>query len=331
MMRGAALKPTSDPNAEPYKFKARPVNQKIMQSVGDLGVPRVVRKAPTVPKEFALSSGTPRPESANKKADVPDEASRPGFSARPVNQKILQSAGDIGVPRVVRKAPTVPKEFALSSATPRPESARKKVDVPDELSRPVFSSFGAPSTKPKPVAVARVIRKQLPRVTAVPVQRTGVAKAVANATQMETSTTLSSAKEAQPALTENNAAVVVEPKAAPEPASAVADPAAAKTTSLCDSVQVDAAECVPNGKRRVWAQDALPAYLAADDAEEEESDDDFAPTKRSKAPTPAVEVEAAAIVAAVVETAATMAAIPGPPPSIVHPSMAAYCDAVEID
>ena len=68
----------------------------------------------------------------------------PSVPLRPlgyVNKKILESAGDMGVPRVQKAAPTAVKEFNLSSS--RPGSARKKVDVPDDSTRPLYSSFGA--------------------------------------------------------------------------------------------------------------------------------------------------------------------------------------------
>ena len=70
----------------------------------------------------------------------------PSVPLRPlgyVNKKILESAGDMGVPRVQKAAPTAVKEFKLSSS--RPVSARKKVDVPDDNTRPLYSSFGAKS------------------------------------------------------------------------------------------------------------------------------------------------------------------------------------------
>ena len=52
---GILAAPTTNANA----LKARPagyINKKIMESAGDLGVPRIVKKAPTTTKEFSLSS-----------------------------------------------------------------------------------------------------------------------------------------------------------------------------------------------------------------------------------------------------------------------------------
>ena len=47
------------------------------------------------------------------------------FKARPVNRKVLESAGDLGVPVIRKKAPTVVKEFALTSAR---STGSKKVE-----------------------------------------------------------------------------------------------------------------------------------------------------------------------------------------------------------
>jgi hypothetical protein len=69
------------------------------------------------------------------------------FKARPVNKKVMESAGDLGVPRVVKKAPTVQREFNLSAT--RPTSARGKLDVGDELKTPLFSSFAKAVEPPK--------------------------------------------------------------------------------------------------------------------------------------------------------------------------------------
>lgn len=60
------------------------------------------------------------------------------FKARPVPTKVLESAGDLGVPRVQKKAPTQPKEFNLSS---RPTSARRAAEPSWQQEAPLYSSF----------------------------------------------------------------------------------------------------------------------------------------------------------------------------------------------
>ena len=60
---------------ENTQFKARPVNKKVLESVGDLGVPRVQKKAPTVVKEFNLTARA-APSSAREEAHKPVEGSK---------------------------------------------------------------------------------------------------------------------------------------------------------------------------------------------------------------------------------------------------------------
>jgi len=75
-------------------------------------------------------------EAARKLAETSGNA-QPRSFYRPVSQKILDSCGDLGVPRVQKKSPTKAKEFALSSA-------RKRVaeDAPHDELKPIYSSFG---------------------------------------------------------------------------------------------------------------------------------------------------------------------------------------------
>lgn len=139
-------------NAEPYKFKARPVNPKIMQSVGDLGVPRVVRKPPTVAKEFTLSSSS-RPNSARKKVAVPDELTRPVYSSfgskltasRPVQQPTLSK-------RAVHPVAAKPRQDGIApSVTAAPAVAA----VPSVTDAPSFTD--APSVTAVPPAAATLL------------------------------------------------------------------------------------------------------------------------------------------------------------------------------
>ena len=43
-------------------------------------------------------------------------AAMPKFTAQPLNRRVLESAGDLGVPRVQRPAPTKFEEFNLSQS-----------------------------------------------------------------------------------------------------------------------------------------------------------------------------------------------------------------------
>ena len=135
-------------NAEPFKFKARPVNAKVMQSAGDLGVPRVVKRAPTQVSEFKLSASRP-----STKAAPSAEAEKPVYSSfgsamsnANASKHSLSAAPEKSKPTA--PPPTRVKEFSFTS---RPASARstRKVEAADEMSRPLYSSFGAPAATPR--------------------------------------------------------------------------------------------------------------------------------------------------------------------------------------
>jgi len=64
------------------------------------------------------------------------------FKARPVDPKILNSSGDLGVPRVAKAPPTKSREFSLSVS-----NRTTKVQAPSET--PLFSSFSKVTT-PRP-------------------------------------------------------------------------------------------------------------------------------------------------------------------------------------
>ena len=245
-------------------------------------------------------------------ANVP--AARACRPAGYINKKVMESAGDMGVPRIAKKAPTMTREFALSSA--RSTSARKQVDVPDELSRPVFSSFGKVVSKPAPKPT-KPVSKLAPKQAAAP-------------------------KEAAPKPVEEVAAVIETP--APTEADewiVVPDasrvPTGKRRVFLKDNLpsyfaaedeEEDEADEdfidleagmggeVAKGvsRRRVWGKDSLPTYFAPEDEEEDdEGDEDYAPPKEEEA----VDIS---------EGEATIKAYG----SIAHASMAAYVVDVEI-
>ena len=84
------------------------------------------------------------------------------FKARPVNRAVLDSVGDLGVPRVAKRDLTKVKEFSLSS------SARSKAPpAPShEIERPLYSSFGQPKQSSRPNSArgttARVVSRPAP-------------------------------------------------------------------------------------------------------------------------------------------------------------------------
>jgi hypothetical protein len=53
-------------------------------------------------------------------------AALPPFKAQPVSDRVLQSSGDVGVPRIKKIAPTVPQEFRLLTAEKAAEHALKE-------------------------------------------------------------------------------------------------------------------------------------------------------------------------------------------------------------
>lgn len=84
---------------------------------------------PTVPIEVELASAAragraPKPKS-REELDEEMMASIKAFKARPVNRKVIDSAGDFGVPRVQRAAPTQVQEFHLSASNATPKPAAK--------------------------------------------------------------------------------------------------------------------------------------------------------------------------------------------------------------
>jgi len=230
-----------------------------------------------------------------------------------VNQKILQSAGDLGVPRVTPRPTTTTKEFQLSGS--KPTSARRKVEVPDELNRPLYSSFGKPSAARKPVALggahsvlaakrstaakSGMAAASTPRATGVEQAKAVAPKALAStAPPVPTSKPTAQPKPASPVLEGNSAAAVdtgadvpiMEPNASPEPITATKEPIV-EAASDENWELVPESTRVPTGARRVWAQDQLPSYLAddgVDEATDDAEDADYKPPTKAAAPAPAV-------------------------------------------
>lgn len=100
---------------EPEQFKARPLNKKIFESSGDLGVPRVEKRQPTIPvsPHFAVAERAAfrRAPSADDVRAAEEEELRAGreFKAGPITHHAFQGG------RVERLVPTIPQSPALST------------------------------------------------------------------------------------------------------------------------------------------------------------------------------------------------------------------------
>lgn len=154
-------------------FKARPVSRRVLDSAGDLGVPRVAKREPTEPKEFALTTARlaerKQLESASSSAikakrragagggaatddedassDAGSTASAPGrfvFKARPFN-KALMEGKLAGLAQVSPREPTRPRSPKLSTsarATLHAPKAEAEAAAATQQSAP-FAAFKA--------------------------------------------------------------------------------------------------------------------------------------------------------------------------------------------
>lgn len=160
----ATAQPLGDSNAkttEFKQFKARPLNKAVLESAGDLGVPRIQKRDPTKPKEFSLSSSTRTKPAATDKdqekplyssfgAPVPTPRSRP-TSAR--------------CPATSAKPVCTPAAPARITALAAPKPVKEPTEPTCE--RPLYSSFGGLPPAPK----ARAPIKTTPRHAAAPVPK----------------------------------------------------------------------------------------------------------------------------------------------------------------
>ena len=195
-------------------FKARPVNRKVLDSVGDLGVPRVEKRKTTVAKEFSFSS---RPSSARAKPQPSEHEGRPLFS----------SFGKAAAPRSVKPVQVVPFKNGTKASTTATRKAEPKptpqVVQPAPAPEPTVAPAAAPAVMeaPEPVDVSE------PEPAAPVIEATAV---------VEPSTTTSA--EPEPEAPE-------EPEE-PEPEEPAAAPASALTLAQLEAVQAEFfAEDVP--------------------------------------------------------------------------------------
>ena len=106
------------------KFKQVQHQQQMAQTSAVFGPPQTTTAGTTssvsVMSVAAAPSEPPATQSSNTNTKLKENTQ---FKARPVNKKVLESAGDLGVPRVAPKKLTVVKEFNLTAR--QPASARE--------------------------------------------------------------------------------------------------------------------------------------------------------------------------------------------------------------
>jgi len=131
-MKTAQSKPLGEANRtaeKPYVFKARPIDKRVLESAGQLGVPRVEKRQTTKVQEFQLSSSmTPRsakvaaPESPlyssfGSLPPAPTPRSRPPSARTPAVAKPSSAAGDTAPPSASKIRPTSARATKSTNAT----------------------------------------------------------------------------------------------------------------------------------------------------------------------------------------------------------------------
>lgn len=176
-------------------FKAKPVDKRVLDSAGDIGVKRVLPRKPTEFAEFDLAS-TKLPLTGRRHKGEDDAHSDAGsthsapaysFKARPFNRQLMAGKA-AGLAQVTPRKTTRPKSPKLStgvrgsvrqSAPPHPEefAAFKARPMPDHSASPHVSPRKPPpvrpTTAPKPFALEGVARHEV----AEQVEQTRIAEA----------------------------------------------------------------------------------------------------------------------------------------------------------
>ena len=160
------------------KFKAKPLNPKVMASgasAGDLGVPRVQRAKPTQTKGFRLTTDA---RGERSRAEMAGSASAPTnrpFKARPLSARVM-SGEAANVPASTPRRSTRPQSPNLSTRA-RGELRVSEVAPVDEpfaafKARPMpayspaaspreASAASLPTTSPKPFALKTAVRREV--------------------------------------------------------------------------------------------------------------------------------------------------------------------------
>lgn len=125
--------PKQREESKPEPFKARPLNKKIFESSGDLGVPRVEKRQPTIPMSphFAVAerAALRRDPSAEEIRAAEGEELRRAreFKAQPIQHHAFHTRGT----KHERHMPTIPQSPALSTK----ERAAMRPSVEEEIAR----------------------------------------------------------------------------------------------------------------------------------------------------------------------------------------------------
>ena len=144
---GGMIKSTEEMEAEEMAnypaFKANPVNPAVMESSGQLGVPRVAPKAITKPREFMLTTASRvKVKEDDASSDAGSTASAPAryqFKARPINKAVMEGRA-AGLAQVTPRKLTKPVSPNLSTSS---RAASKPTPQPAEEESNLFSSFKA--------------------------------------------------------------------------------------------------------------------------------------------------------------------------------------------
>jgi hypothetical protein len=124
-------------------FKARPVSKKVLQSAGDLGVPRVDVPKPTEAAPFRICSKPDPMEARRRVAEMAaaDEAAQRKFTANPVPSQLVGA----GIPVVHPKASTQAVPFALTGSERHIAAQKEQMDrqLQAELEREAATLFRA--------------------------------------------------------------------------------------------------------------------------------------------------------------------------------------------
>jgi hypothetical protein len=178
--RKATVKSTAQREEEEMasmpKFTAQPLNRRVMESAGDLGVPRVQRPAPTKFEEFNLSQSnlsqsTSRASLGSAASD--SEIARKGttFKARPYNKQLMEGKA-CGLGQVTPRKATCPKSPSRGLANARAPPPEPPVEAfvafrarpmptfsPSLVSpRPQSTDAHRPTTSPRPFSLRGVER-----------------------------------------------------------------------------------------------------------------------------------------------------------------------------
>ena len=105
--------------AEAKPFRARPVNPDILNSQGDYGVPRIPKKAPTMPEDIKLNTEV-RAQKWAEHQEPAAEDKAPAFSARPVPKGLFEEV--TGLPPKSDRPLTEPKTPGITKPRPRAPS-----------------------------------------------------------------------------------------------------------------------------------------------------------------------------------------------------------------